>query len=242
VREARYRRMVLKLSGEVLGGASRTGLDTDSIDFILAQLKQVSDLGTQVGIVIGGGNILRGGEAGAKGLGRLAADYIGMLGTVMNGIAVRDLGARHGLGMSVLSSLPGSGFTEPYSAEKAIDYLDRGRIVLFVGGTGNPFLTTDTAAALRAAEISADVLVKATKVDGVYSADPVKDTSARRFDRITYRQALEQELGFMDRSALCICHETGIPIIVFNILERDGLRRVALGENIGTVVEGEVDD
>jgi uridylate kinase len=165
-----------------------------------------------------------------------------MLGTVINGIAVRDLGARHGLSVSVLSSLPGSGFTEPYSAEKAVSYLERGRVVLFVGGTGNPFLTTDTAAALRAAEINADVLVKATKVDGVYSSDPVKDSAARKFDRITYQQALEQELGFMDRSALCICHETGIPIIVFNIFEQDGLKRVTLGESIGTVVEGEIDD
>jgi len=242
VKEARYRRMVLKLSGEVLGGASRSGLDTDFIDSVLAQLKEVTELGTQVGVVIGGGNILRGSEAVGRGLGRLAADYIGMLGTVINGIAIRDLGARHGLGVSVLSSLPGSGFTEPYAAEKAVNYLERGRVVLFVGGTGNPFLTTDTAAALRAAEINADVLVKATKVDGVYSADPVKDSSARRFDRITYRQALEQELGFMDRSALCICHETGIPIIVFNIFEQDGLKRVTLGESIGTVVEGETDD
>jgi uridylate kinase len=242
VKEARYQRIVLKLSGEVLGGASRSGLDTDFIDSILSQLKEITDLGTQVGIVVGGGNVLRGSEAGGKGLGRVAADYIGMLGTVINGIAIRDLASRHGLGVSVLSSLPGSGFAEPYSVEKAVSYLERGRIVLFVGGTGNPFLTTDTAAALRAAEINADVLVKATKVDGVYSADPVKDSTARKFNRITYRQALEKELGFMDRSALCICHETGVPIIVFNIFEQDGLKRVSLGESIGTVVEGEADD
>jgi uridylate kinase len=242
VKEPRYKRMVLKLSGEVLGGSSRSGLDTGFIDGILAQLKQVSDLGTQVGVVIGGGNILRGSEAVGSGLGRLAADYIGMLGTVINGIAIRDLGVRHSLSVSVLSSLQGSGFTEPYSAEKAAAYLEQGRVVLFVGGTGNPFLTTDTAAALRAAEINADVLVKATKVDGVYSADPAKDPTARKFDRITYQQALERELGFMDRSALCICHETGIPIIVFNIFDKDGLRRVASGESIGTVVEGVIDD
>jgi uridylate kinase len=234
--------VVLKLSGEVLGGASRSGLDTDFIDGILGQLKQVYDLGTQVGVVVGGGNILRGSEADRRGLGRLAADYIGMLGTVINGIAIRDLGTRRNLSVSLLSSLPGTGFTEPYSAEKAVNYLEQGRVVMFVGGTGNPFLTTDTAAALRAAEVNADILVKATKVDGVYSTDPVKDSAARKFDRITYQQALQQELGFMDRSALCICHETGIPIIVFNIFERDGLKRVVLGEDIGTVVEGVIDD
>jgi uridylate kinase len=242
VNQSRYRRIVLKLSGEVLGGASRSGLDTDFIDGLVTQVKHVADLGTQVGVVVGGGNILRGSEAVESGLGRVAADYIGMLGTVINGIAVRDVGTRRGLRVSVLSSLQTGGFAEPYSAEKAISHLDQGRIVLFVGGTGNPFLTTDTAAALRAAEIDADVLLKATKVDGVYSADPVKDSKARKFDRITYKQALEQELGFMDRSALCICHETSIPIIVFNIFQEDGLRRVILGENIGTVVEGAIDD
>jgi uridylate kinase len=242
VKQPRYKRMILKLSGEVLGGSSKSGLDTEFIDTVLAQLKQVHDLGTQVGIVVGGGNVLRGSEAVGKGLGRLAADYIGMLGTVINGIAIRDLGGRHGLGMSVLSSLAGSGFAEPYLAEKAINYLDQGRIVLLVGGTGSPFLTTDTAAALRAAEIDASVLLKATKVDGVYSADPVKDRAARKFERISYKRALDLELGFMDRSALCICHETGIPIIVFNIFEKDALKRVADGENIGTVVEGATDD
>ena len=240
--QPRYRRIVLKLSGEVLGGASRSGLDIDFIDGLASQLRQVSDLGTQVGIVVGGGNIMRGGDAVGRGLGRVAADYIGMLGTVVNGIAVRDVGGRHGLNASVLSSIPTGGFAEAYSVDKAIAYLDQGRVVLFVGGTGNPFLTTDTAAALRAAEIGAEVLVKATKVDGVYSADPMKDSRARKFDRITFKEAIEKDLGFMDRSALYICRETSIPVIVFNILEEDGLRRVVLGEKIGTVVEGAIDD
>jgi uridylate kinase len=242
VKSPRYKRMILKLSGEVLGGSSRCGLDAESIHAVLVQLKQVSDLGTQVAVVVGGGNILRGSEAAGTGLGRLAADYVGMLGTVINGIAIRDQGARRGLNMSVLSSLTGGGFTEHYLAEKAIDYLEQGRIVLLVGGTGNPFLTTDTAAALRAAEIGAEVLLKATKVDGVFSADPVKDPAARRFERITYRKALEQELGFMDRSALCICQETRIPIIVFNIFKEGALRRAAEGADVGTVVEGAGDD
>jgi uridylate kinase len=242
VGKPRYKRIVLKLSGEVLGGSSRSGLDTDFIDGLAIQLKRVSDLGIQVGIVVGGGNILRGSEAVKKGLGRVAADYIGMLGTVINGIAIRDVGLRHGLSLSVMSSFPSGGFTESYSAEKAMNHLEQGRIVMFVGGTGNPFLTTDTAAALRAAEVGADVLLKATKVDGVYSADPVEDSTARKFERITYREALAQELGFMDRSALCICHETGIPIIVFNIFQENGLERVVSGETIGTVVEGAADD
>jgi uridylate kinase len=240
--QPRFRRIVLKLSGEVLGGTSRSGLDTGFILGLVDQLKAVADLGVQVGVVVGGGNLLRGSEAVGTGLGRVTADYIGMLGTVINGIAIRDLGSRRGLAVSVLSSLPSSGFTDPYSAGKAIDYLEQGRVVLFVGGTGNPFLTTDTAAALRAAEIEADVLLKATKVDGVYSADPVKDPDARKFERITYKEALEQDLGFMDRSALCICHETGIPIMVFNIFTENCLKRVTLGENIGTVVEGAIDD
>jgi uridylate kinase len=242
VGQPRYRRIVLKLSGEVLGGASHSGLDVDFIDGLVAQLRQVADLGTRIGIVVGGGNILRGGEAVGRGLGRVAADYIGMLGTVINGIAVRDLGSRGGLDIALLSSVPTGGFAEPHSAEKAIACLDQGRVVLFVGGTGSPFLTTDTAAALRAAEIGAEVLVKATKVDGVYSADPVKDSRASKYDHITFTEALEKDLGFMDKTALCICREASIPVIVFDVHSEDGLKRVVLGEKIGTVVEGAIDD
>jgi uridylate kinase len=231
--------MVLKLSGEVLGGASGKGLDADTVRSILDQIKEVADLGTEIGIVIGGGNVLRGGQAADSGLGRVTADYIGMLGTIINGLALRDLGNAQGLRISVMSSLPGSGFVESYGVESAITHLKEGRIVVFAGGTGNPFLTTDTAAALRAAEIGADVLVKATKVDGVYSADPMVDENAKRFDRISFADAMKQELGFMDGSALWICSQVNIPIVVFNIREENGLKRVALGEQIGTVV-GEV--
>lgn len=235
----RYARMVLKLSGEVLGGASGKGLDPDVIRSVLEQVKEVTDLGTQLGIVIGGGNVLRGGQAAGSGLGRVTADYIGMLGTIINGLALRDLAAAQGLRVSVMSSLPGSGFVESYGVESAISHLQEGLVVVFAGGTGNPFLTTDTAAALRAAEIGADVLVKATKVDGVYSADPMVDRNAKRFDRISFTDAMKQELGFMDGSALWICSQAHIPIVVFNIHQENGLRRVALGEKIGTVV-GEV--
>jgi uridylate kinase len=234
----RYERIVLKLSGEVLGGSSGSVLDVDFVNGLLDQLVEIRNLGTQAGIVIGGGNILRGCEAVQLGLGRVSADYIGMLGTVMNGIAIRDIAAGRNLDVRVMSSLGGSGFAEPYVVEEAIAQLQNGRIVVFVGGTGNPFLTTDTAAALRAAEIGADVLLKGTKVDGVYSADPVHDPAAKRFERITFQDAMRMELGFMDTSALWICSQSDIPIVVFNIGDERGLLKAALGEDIGTVVEG----
>jgi uridylate kinase len=188
--------------------------------------------------VVGGGNILRGGEAVQRGLGRVSADYIGMLGTIINGIAVRDIGAATSMDIRVMNSLPGYSFTEPYTAERALSHLAKGRLVVFVGGTGNPFLTTDTAAALRAADIGADVLLKATKVDGVYTSDPAIDSTAERFDRITFEDAMRMDLSFMDRSALCICSRVGIPVIVFNIYERESIKRVALCEKIGTIVKG----
>lgn len=234
----RYERIVLKLSGEVLGGSSGSILDVDTINGLLDHLKEIRDLGIQTGVVVGGGNILRGCDAVGQGMGRVSADYIGMLGTVMNGIAIRDIAAGRGLDVKVMSSLGGSGFAEPYVVEKAIEHLDGGRIVVFVGGTGNPFLTTDTAAALRSAEVGADVLLKGTKVDGVYSADPVVDSAAVRFDRITFQEAMRMELGFMDRSALWVCSQSNVPIVVFNINEERGLLKAALGEEIGTVVEG----
>ncbi len=234
----RYDRIVIKLSGEVLGGSSGSVLDIDFIGGLLDQLKEIRDLGTQAGIVVGGGNVLRGCEATGQGLGRVSADYIGMLGTIINGIAIRDVAASKGLDVSVMSSLGGSGFAEVYAVEEAIEQLLNGRIVVFVGGTGSPFLTTDTAAALRAAEVGADVLLKGTKVDGVYSADPVIDASAKKYDRITFKDAMRMELGFMDRSALWICSQNNIPVIVFDISKEGGLLKAALGENIGTVVEG----
>ena len=234
----RYERVVLKVSGEVLGGSSGKTLDVDFIRDLLRQIKQVVDLGIELGIVVGGGNVLRGSEAVGTGLGRVSADYIGMLGTLINGIALRDIAVGLGLDLRVMSCLAGSSFIEPYVVEEALACLKENRAVVFVGGTGNPFLTTDTAAALRAAEIGADALLKATKVDGVYSADPAVDAGARRFDRITFQEAMQMELGFMDRSALCICSQTDIPIVVFNIHEEDSLKRAVLGESIGTVVEG----
>jgi uridylate kinase len=233
-----YKRVVLKLSGEVLGGSSGSALDVDLIGRLLDQIKAVLDMGIEMGVVVGGGNILRGSEAVESGLGRVSADYIGMLGTVINGIAIRDIGTAKDLDVCVMSSLAGSSYAELYVVEKALGYLHEGRVVVFVGGTGNPFLTTDTAAALRAAEIGADVLLKGTKVDGVYSADPVRDSAAERFERITFTEALRLDLGFMDKSALAICNQNNIPVVVFDINEPDSLKRIALRENIGTVVEG----
>jgi uridylate kinase len=165
-----------------------------------------------------------------------------MLGTMINGIAIRDVGASRGLEIMVMNALPAGSFTEPYVVERAQAYLEAGKAVVFVGGTGNPFLTTDTAAALRAAELGADVLLKATKVDGVYSADPKVESSAQRFDRISFQEAMTRELDFMDRSALCICSQVGIPVVVFNIYESDGIARVTRNPDIGTVVGGESHD
>ncbi|HVP58206.1 MAG TPA: UMP kinase, partial [bacterium] len=187
-------------------------------------------------------NILRGSTAARRGLGRVAADWIGMLGTVANGIALRDLGQSLGLDVRVLSCLPCTGLAEPYSVEAARAHMKDGRVVVFVGGTGNPFLTTDTAAALRAVETGADVILKATKVDGVYSADPVVDRKAKRFDRLTFEEAMSRDLGFMDRSSLCLCNEAGMPVVVFDIFAKDSIRRAASGGKIGTIVAGVSND
>jgi uridylate kinase len=234
-----YKRVVLKLSGEVLGGSARAFLDIDFTGGLLNQIKAVASSGVEVGIVVGGGNILRGSEAVRRGLSRVPADTIGMLGTVINGIAISDIARGIGLDLRVMSCIPSPSFVEPYSVEGAITHLEAGRAVVFAGGTGNPFLTTDTAAAVRAAEIGADAVLKATKVDGVYSADPMTDPAARRFDRITFEEAVAKGLGFMDRAALCLCGQAGIPVVVFNVFDKESIVRVAAGERIGTIV-GEV--
>lgn len=236
------KRIVLKLSGEVLGGPSKATLDVDFTLGILRQLKAVASAGIQVGVVVGGGNILRGSAAARRGLGRVAGDSIGMLGTVANGIALRDLGRGLGLDVRVLSCVPCPSLVETYSVDAAIAHLEAGRVVVFVGGTGNPFLTTDTAAALRAAEIGADLILKATKVDGVYSADPVVDRKARRFDSLTFSEALRLDLRFMDAASLCLCRETGLAVVVFDVLEKDSIVRAAKGETIGTIVAGVSND
>jgi uridylate kinase len=230
--------VVLKLSGEVLGGPARTVIDVDFTQDILRQIKAVAAGGTQIGIVVGGGNVLRGSEAVKRGLGRVSADFIGMLGTMINGIALRDIARNMGFDVRVMSCIPGPSLVESYEVAKAVAHLEAGRVVIFVGGTGNPFLTTDTAAAIRAAEIGADAVLKATKVDGVYSADPARDLKAKRFDEITCEDAMARNLGFMDKSALCLLNEADIPIVVFNIFDKNSIERVASGERIGTIVAG----
>ncbi len=233
----KYKRVLLKLSGEVLGGPPGSLLNIDFTKQLLSQIGDLSSLGVGVGIVVGGGNVLRGSEAQTRGLGRIAADYIGMLATVMNGIAMRDIAATLGIELRVMSCISGGNFVEPYVPEEAVGWLEKGLPIVFAGGTGNPFLTTDTAAALRAAEIRADVLLKATKVDGVYNADPVVSPDAQRYERISFRKAAQMDLRFMDRSALWICQQMSIPIVVFSIYEKDAIKRIVLGERIGTIVE-----
>lgn len=232
-----YRKVILKLSGEVLG-ASDNGIDTAFIAAVLRQIKDVMGLGASVGVVVGGGNVLRGCDSGSSGLTRVTADYIGMLGTVINGLAIRDIGRREGLEVNVMSPIPVGTLAEAYHPDTATEHLANARVVVFVGGTGNPFFTTDTAAAIRAAETGADVLLKATKVDGVYSADPMADSSATRFDRLSFKDALDMRLSFMDRPALSLCEDQNIPVVVFNVYEKESIKRVVLGEQIGTIVEG----
>ena len=232
-----YRKVILKLSGEVLG-SSENGIDTAFIAAVLRQIKDVMDLKASVGIVVGGGNILRGCDSGSSGLTRVTADYIGMLGTVINGLAIRDVGRREGLEVNVMSPIAVGTLAEAYHPDRAMEHLSSGRVVVFVGGTGNPFFTTDTAAAIRAAETGADALLKATKVDGVYSADPMVDSSATRFERLSFRDAMDKRLSFMDRPALSLCEDRNIPVVVFNVHEGESIKRVVLGERIGTIVEG----
>lgn len=236
MRSRPYKRVVLKLSGEVLGGSARAVIDLDFTLGVVRQIKTVANRGIQVGIVVGGGNILRGSEAAARGLDRVSADFIGMLGTVVNGIALRDIARGIDLDLRVMSCIPSPNLVEPYNVAKAVSYLEAGAGVVFAGGTGSPFLTTDTAAAIRAAEIGADAVLKATKVDGVYSADPACNPEAERFDQITCDDALARKLGFMDRAALCLLNQVQIPVVVFNIFDENSVERAASGERIGTIV------
>jgi uridylate kinase len=237
-----YKKVILKLSGEVLGSSSNNGIDTVFIARVLKQVREVMALGTSVGIVVGGGNILRGCESGGSGLTRVTADNIGMLGTVINGLAIRDVGRREGLEVVVMSPIPVGTLAAAYNPDRATEHLASGGVVVFAGGTGSPFFTTDTAAAIRAAETGADVLLKATKVDGVYSADPMVDSGATRFERLSFREALDLRLSFMYRPALSLCEDRNIPVVVFNVHEDDSIKRVVLGELIGTIVEGVSND
>lgn len=232
----KFKRILLKLSGEALMGNDSYGINRQTISEIVAEVKSIVDLGVQVGVVIGGGNIFRGVAPAANGMDRAQADYMGMLATVMNGLALQDAMRVAGLVARVQSAFNIEQVVEPYIRGRAIRYLEQGRTVIFAGGTGNPFFTTDTAAALRGAEIGAEIVLKATKVDGIYTADPKKDPTATRFDRITFDEAISRNLAVMDTTAFALCRDRQLPINVFSIFKSGALKRVVLGESEGTLV------
>lgn len=231
------RRILLKLSGERLAGEHGFGIDADTIIAIGHEIREVHALGVEIGIVIGGGNVIRGITAASRGMDRGTADYMGMMASVINALALQDSLEKQGLATRVLSALEIREVAEPYIRRRAMRHFEKGRVVVFAAGTGNPFFSTDTAAALRAAEIHAEVILKATKVDGVYDADPKLDPTATRYERLTYDQAIQRNLRFMDQTAIALCRENAIPIVVFDMTAPGTLRKVVSGEKVGTRVE-----
>jgi len=231
-----YHRILLKLSGEALMGDQRFGIAPDVVARLADEIREVHGLGVETAIVLGGGNIIRGVSAAAQGIDRVAGDHMGLLATVINGLALQDALEKRGVTTRLMSAVEVRQIAEPFIRRRALRHLEKRRVVLFVGGTGNPFFTTDSAAALRANEIHADVLLKATKVDGVYDANPDTDPNAQFLKTLTYRQALEAGLQVMDAAAVALCMENGIPIKVFNMKVKGNIQRVILGENIGSLV------
>jgi len=232
----RYRRILLKLSGEALMGAASFGIDRGTVDAIVAEVGRVAQMGVEIGIVIGGGNLFRGVAPAAGGMDRATADYMGMLATVMNALALQDAMRRAGLSARVQSALHIEQVVEPYIRGKAIRYLEEGKIVVFAAGTGNPFFTTDTAAALRASETGAEIVIKATKVDGIYSADPARDPSAVRYRELSFDEAIGRKLRVMDATALTLCRDQRLPVNVCSIFRPGALQRVVCGQDEGTLV------
>ncbi|MFA4854338.1 MAG: UMP kinase [Candidatus Omnitrophota bacterium] len=235
-----YKRIVLKLSGEALQGKMTHGIDHDVLVSISGQIKEIRNMAVDVAVVLGAGNIIRGSEnTASRGLDmdRSVADYMGMLATVINGLSLQDALEKSGVPTRVMTAIEMQRIAEPYIRRRAIRHLEKGRVVIFVAGTGNPYFTTDTAAALRAMEINADAILKATKVDGVYSADPMKVKDARKFDRLKYIDVLKKGLKVMDATAISLCMDNKLPIVVFNLNRRGNIKRVVLGEKIGTVVQ-----
>jgi uridylate kinase len=231
-----YRRVLLKISGEALMGGGNYGLDLPTVERIAGEIKEAKAIGTEVCAVIGGGNIFRGLQAAASGMDRASGDYMGMLATIMNAIAMQNALERLGVDTRVQSAIPMTTVCEPYVRRRAIRHMEKGRVVIFAAGTGNPFFTTDTAAALRAAEMGCNALMKGTQVDGVYTADPKKDKTAQRFDRLSYMDVLQRDLKVMDAAAVSLARESGIPIVVFNIHERMNFVRVLQGKGPCTVI------
>ena len=234
--KAAYRRMLLKLSGEGLAGVEGEGIDPAVIGEVAHQIKDVHALGVQIGIVVGGGNIIRGMSAANQGMDRAQADYMGMLASIINAMALQDALEKVGIQTRVQTALEIQQVAEPYIRRRAIRHLEKGRVVVFGGGTGNPFFTTDSAAALRAAEIGAEVILKATQVDGVYDADPAKHEAATRFDKLGFEEAMQRNLQFMDQAAIALCRENDLPIVVFDMGVEGNIEKVARGESVGTIV------
>ena len=236
VQKSCYRRILVKLSGEALMGDDAYGINRETLARIVAEIGSVAALGVEIGVVIGGGNIFRGVAGASTGMDRATADYMGMLATVINAMALSDAMRQAGINARVQSALNVEQVVEPYIRGKAIRYLEEGKILVFAAGTGNPFFTTDTAAALRGSEIGAEIVMKATKVDGIYTADPLKDAKAQRYERISFDEAINRNLKVMDATALALCRDQNLPIVVFSIFKEGALKRVVLGENEGTMV------
>ncbi len=235
--QPRYNRVLLKLSGEALVGEIDFGIDPRVLDRMALEIGALIGIGVQVGLVIGGGNLFRGAALHEAGMDRVTGDHMGMLATVMNGLAMRDALERSNIRTRVMSAIPMSGIVEHYDRRRAIRDLKEGDVVIFCAGTGNPFFTTDSAACLRAIEIEADAVLKATKVDGVYSADPMKDPTAVKYERLTYDEVLDRKLGVMDLTAICLCRDHGMPVRVFDMNKGGALTRIVVGENEGTLIE-----
>jgi len=232
-----YRRILIKISGEALAGDLGYGINPEVVRFIAEEIREVHGLGLEIAVVIGGGNIFRGVAASAKGMDRSSADYMGMLATVINGLALQDAMEKLGIDTRVQTAIEMREIAEPFIRRRALRHLEKGRVVLFVGGTGNPYFSTDTAAALRAMEVGAEVVFKATRVDGVYTADPEKDPTATKFEELTYIDVLSKQLKVMDSTAISLCMDNRFPIIVFNLLEKGRLKGLVLGEKTGTIVK-----
>ena len=238
-KKAKYRRILIKLSGEALGGESGIGICPEAIHDIAKQIQQVRLLGVELVIVVGGGNIFRGLQGSERGIERATGDYMGMLATVINALALQDALEKLGVATRVQSAISMAQVAEPFIRRRAMRHLEKGRVVLLAAGTGNPFFTTDTAAALRASELGCEALLKATKVDGVYSADPKKDPTATRYSSLTYAQVLEKGLRVMDMTAITLCNENKVPVVVFDAFEVGNLERVVRGEDLGTTIRSE---
>lgn len=235
--QIKYKRILLKLSGESLMGEQKFGITAEMLQHYANQVKEIVDMGVEVAIVIGGGNIYRGIQAEKSGIERVQGDYMGMMATVINGMALQSAMESVGLYTRLISAIEMKAIAEPYIRRRAIRHLEKGRVLIFSGGTGSPFFTTDSAAALRASEINADVILKGTRVDGIYTADPEKDPNAQKFDRLTFAKVISLGLNVMDMTAFTICQENNVPIIVFDINGENNLTKIIKGENIGTLVE-----